>query len=173
MLSIIMKMQVQMNVNKIVLFALLIYSAYSFSQKKQDVYFFLDKNSDQYTLQYIMHNKDIGYINLLSRKEHEYHKKKVKEAKKKGTYRYSADSGRDNLKIKVPKLTFEVILQKKIRLNESEINQFKLINYEWIKNNSWKKIAKQPYDFKDIYFLRKESENTYISYKVALTIVAY
>jgi hypothetical protein len=168
-----MKMQIQMNVNKIILFALLIYPTYSFSQKKQDVYFFLDKDNDQYTLQYIMHNKDIGYINLLSRKEYEHHKKKVKEAKEKGTYRYSPDSGRDNLKIKVPKLTFEVILQKKIRLNESEISQFKSINYEWIKNNSWKKIAKQPHDFKDIYFLKKLSKNTYISYKVGLTIVAY
>ncbi len=98
---------------------------------------------------------------------------KVKEAKKNGTYKYNPESGRDNLKIKVPTLTFEVISIKEIEISDCKLKELKIIDYNWIQNNSWKKIAKQPYNFKDIYFLYKTKNNSYISYKVELAIVAY
>ncbi|QTE21313.1 hypothetical protein [Polaribacter cellanae] len=120
-----------------------------------------------------MHGKDIGLIILSNRKEYEYHQMKVKEAKEKGNYSFDPEGGRDNLKIKVPTLTFQVISMKEVVITDCEISRLKLIDYQWIQNNSWKKIAKQPYDFKDIYFLYKKEKNNYVSYKVGLTIVEY
>ncbi|MCI2230531.1 hypothetical protein MC378_15250 [Polaribacter sp. MSW13] len=165
-----MKTLQTMNANKYFITIFIFYCTFSFSQKKEDVYFILKENNSQYLIT-ANFNQDLEYITLFRRKEYELHKKKVKEAKKNGIYEYNPDSGRDNLKIKVPKLTFEIISKNKI--SECEFLNLKLIDYKWILNNSWKKIAKQPYDFKDIYFLHKIKDGKYISYKVGLTIVEY
>jgi hypothetical protein len=159
-----------LNKNFILLF--LFYNTFSFSQKKEDVYFILKENNSKYLITADF-NQDLEYISLFRRKEYELHKKKVKEAKKNGAYEYNPESGRDNLNIDVPKLTFEIISKKKIEISECEVLNLKLVDYKWILNNSWKKIAKQTYDYKDIYFLHKINRNFYFSYKVGLTIVEY
>lgn len=161
-----------MNVNKFMLLAFFVFSIQTFSQKK-DVYFVIRNADSQYSISSIMFDKEIGYINLLSRKEYEFHQQKVIEAKKKGTYYYDPNSGRDNLGIKVPTLTFEIISKKKIKITDNEMSNLKLVDYDWIRHNAWKKIGKQPHDFKNIYFLYKMEKDTYISYKVGMTIVAH
>lgn len=162
-----------MNVNKITIFVFLLISFQSFSQKNEDVYFVVKNADPHYSISYIMYGEVIGYINLLSRKEYEIHQKKVKEAKNKGTYFYDPNSGRDSLGIKVPTLTFEIISKMKIKITDNEMSNLKLVDYNWIKLNAWKKIGKQPHDFKNIYFLYKMKNDTYTSYKVGMTIVAH
>lgn len=161
-----------MNVNKIILLFFILFSFHSFSQKKEDVYFFLEKNNPEYITPGIFDDK-LDYINLVSRKEYEYHQKKVKEAKRKGKYYFDPNSGRDNLEIRVPTLTFEIISKKKIKITDYEMSKLKLIDYDWIKNNAWKKIGKQPHNFKDIYFVYKIEKDSFISYKVGMTLVEY
>ncbi len=163
----------KMNVNKnSIFFIALFYTIFSFSQKK-DVFFLIEKNNNKYVNVSIF-NKSLKYITLFQRKEYEQHKEKVREAKKKGTYSYNPESGRDNLKIHVPKLTFRIISKKEVKLSEEEISKLNLIDYDWITKNSWKKIAKQPSNFKNIYFLYKErGKEKKFSYKVELTMVEY
>lgn len=161
-----------MNVNRIIILVFLFISFQSFSQKKEDVYLLLDKNNSEFITPGIF-NEKLDYIDLVSRKEYEIHQKKVKEAKNKGTYFYDQNSGRDNLDSKVPSLTFEIISKRKIKITHYEMSKLKLIDYNWIKNNGWKKIGKLPHDFKDIYFLYKIEKDTYISYKVGMTLVAF
>ncbi|WP_156100636.1 hypothetical protein [Gillisia sp. Hel_I_29] len=168
-----MKIRKSMNANKYVSLIFILYSFVSFSQKKEDVYFVLENGSSEYTINNIMLCEKIRYINLLNKKEYEYHQKKIKEAKKNGTYYFDPESGRDNLKIKVSKLTFEIISKEEIKIKEDEIKKLNLVDYNWIQTTSWKKVAKQPVEFKDIYFLKKSNKNTYILYKVEVTIVAY
>lgn len=88
-------------------------SSILYSQTKEDVYFILEENSNEYSISYLMSGKEILIIFLSNRREYEYHQKKVKEAKKKGTYYFNSESGRDNLNIHVSKLTFEIISKKK------------------------------------------------------------
>lgn len=155
-----------------ILLALTFCSCLSFSQQKQDVYFLIDEKNPKYIIPGIF-NKSFNHINIFEREKYQYHLKSVKEAKKNGTYEYNSESGRDNLKIKVPTLTFKVISISEIKLSDCELKKLKLIDYDWLNKNSWKKIGKQPYNFKDIYFLYHTSKNEYISYKVDLTIVEY
>ena len=146
----------------------------SFSQKKQNVYFILEDDNPQYSISHIMFGeKTIGFINLSNRKEYEHYQKKIKEAKKRGEYYFDPEGGADNLNIKVSKLTFEILSRKKIKLEKGTLTKLKLVNYKWLNKNSWKPIAKQPYNFKDIYFLSKIDNNNYISYKVGVTIIAF
>ena len=162
-----------MNVNKkIIMIFFILLATQTFSQMKEDVYFLLEDNHTEYFVPRPF-DKNLDYITVFSRKEYEMRKNKIEEAKRNQLYYYNPESGRDNLKIKVPKLTFKVKSSNKILLKDFEISSLKLIDFDWIKNNSWKKIAKQPYDFKDIYFLYKVNENEYVSHKVGLTIVAY
>lgn len=159
-----------MNVIKIVLLIMLSHSIISFSQKKEDVYLVLNNADLDY---YIAGNFDLNrtYITIYNREEYQYHQKKVEEAKKNGSYHFDPASGRDNLNIKVRKLTFEVLAAERLKASSCEIDRLNLVDYEWILNNSWKKIAKQDYVFKDIYFLKKIDDNEYVSYKVGITIV--
>jgi hypothetical protein len=167
-----MKNLKKMNVNRIVLLLVLTHSIFSFSQKKGDVYFVLkDTDKDYFIAGNFEVNRD--YITIYNREEYEYHQKKVEEAKKKDAYEFDPESGRDNLNIKVSKLIFEVISREKIEITECEIKSQNLVDYNWILNNSWKKIAKQPYDFKDIYFLYQIDKNEYLSYKVGVTVVSH
>jgi hypothetical protein len=94
-----------MNVKIKILLFFILFTNLSFSQKKQDVYFLLKKNSNKYLIAADF-NKKIEHITLFKKKEYLLHKTKVKEAKKNGTYEYNHESGRDNLKIHVPKLKF-------------------------------------------------------------------
>lgn len=165
-----MKNLERMNVVKDLMVLLLFCAISSFSQKKEDVYFLLDKNNCEYLTPGIFDDK-IDFINIVNRKEYEYHQEKVKEAKSKGLYYFDPESGRDNLGIHVPKLTFEIISRKQLTLTTTELSNLKLIDYTWIKENSWKKIAKQPYNYRNIYFLHKTDTNKYIRYHVGLTII--
>ncbi|WP_027127523.1 hypothetical protein [Gelidibacter mesophilus] len=122
-------------------------------------------------MSYMMFGEKIGFINLLNKKEYDYHQKKVEEAKNDGDYYFDPASGRDNLDIQVSKLTFEVMTTEEIKLSNNEIEKLNLVNYNWILNNSWKKIAREPYDFKDIYFLKHIDNNDYVKYKVGVTII--
>ncbi|WP_163518136.1 hypothetical protein [Gelidibacter japonicus] len=166
-----MKNLKKMNVNKIVFLIMLSHSIISFSQKKEDVYFVLEDVNSEYAINNIMYGEKIGFIILLNKEEYQYHQKKVEEAKKNGSYHFDPASGRDNLNIKVRKLTFEVLAAERLKASSCEIDRLNLVDYEWILNNSWKKIAKQDYVFKDIYFLKKIDDNEYVSYKVGITIV--
>lgn len=161
------------NVNKVVLLLVLTHSIFSFSQKKEDVYFILENDDPEYVINHLMYGEKIGFINLFNRKDYEYHQTKVKEAKNKGEYYYNPESGRDNLNIKVLKLTFKVLSRKKIRITNDYIEKLNLVDYNWILENSWKKLGNQPYDFKDIYFLYQMDQNEYISYKVGVTILSH
>ncbi|NLP59348.1 hypothetical protein [Lutibacter sp. B1] len=167
-----MKNQIQMNANNFFLILFLLHSTLSFSQKQVDVFFVLEKENTDYLFTGNL-DENINYITLFNRKDYEFHRKKVIEAKKEGKYFFDKESGTDNLNINVSKLTFEIISSKKIELTNCNLNNLKLVNYKWLNENSWKKIAKQPYDYKNIYFLYKIKENVYKSYKVGLTLVAY
>ena len=112
-LILIMKNLKTMSVTKYIVFFIFLFSSFlSFSQKKEDVYFVMNKNNDKYIITGNLNNLT-DYITIYNRKEYEYHQKKVKEAKKKGTYYFNSESGRDNLNIHVSKLTFEIISKKK------------------------------------------------------------
>lgn len=161
-----------MNIHRFALLLLFTHSIYSFSQAKEDVYFILNDSDKEYRF-YGNLDLERDYITLYNRKEYEYHQKEVEEAKNKGTYYYDPESSRDNLGINVSKLTFEVLSSKRLILSESDIKKLNIVDYKWILGNSWKKIAKQPYDFKDIYFLYSIEGNQYIQYKVGVTIVSH
>jgi hypothetical protein len=142
------------------------------SAQLRDVYFLIEMDN----LEYIIPNRfneKLSYISLIDKKEYEYNQKKIKEAKEKGEYYFNQESGKDNLKVKVSKLTFKIISSKKIDLTDCEISKLNLINYDWLKENSWKKIAKQSYDFKNIYFLYQIKKGVYILYNVSLTIIEH
>jgi hypothetical protein len=168
-----MKNQKAMDVNKNILIMFMFYSIFSFSQKKLDVYFVLNDDNSEYVINSIMFNEKIIFINLLNKKEYQHYQKKVREAKEKGTYDFDLESGRDNIEINVSKLTFEIISREEKLLSKCEIEKLNLVDYNWILNNSWKKIANQPYDFKNIYFLDEIKSGNYKKYKVGVTIVAH
>ncbi|MDO7138987.1 hypothetical protein [Algibacter lectus] len=167
-----MKSQEAMNVNKSLLIVFMLCSIFSFSQNKKDVFFICKNDNNEYFIAGKF-DEDRDYITVYNREEYEYHQKKVKEAKNKGEYHFDPASGRDNLNMKVSKLTFEIISREKKLLSKCEIKKLNLVDYNWIINNSWKKIAKQPCDFKNIYFLHEIKNGNYESYKVGVTIVAY
>lgn len=75
--------------------------------------------------------------------------------------------------IHVSKLTFEVLSYKKLTLTECDIKKLNVVNYDWIINNSWKKITKQTHDFENIYFLHEVGSRQFIQYKVGVTIVSH
>src|SRR5690606_38438423 len=110
-----MKNLKKMNVNKIVFLIMLSHSIISFSQKKEDVYFVLEDVNSEYAINNIMYGEKIGFIILLNKEEYQYHQKKVEEAKKNGSYHFDPASGRDNLNIKVRKLTFEVLAAERLK----------------------------------------------------------
>ena len=175
-----MKIHTIININKFILFFILT-SFSSFSQKK-DVYFLLNETHKEYILftspgKISVHGKYSKFknINLTNRKEYMRHQKKVKEAKKNGTYSYSPECGCDNLKMPVSSLEFSVISRKKIKLSHYDLHKLNLVDYKWIKENSWKPINRKYYkvNFKDLYFLYKISENKYVSFKVGITLSAH
>lgn len=168
-----MKNQKTMNVNKSLLVVFILHSIFSFSQNKKDVYFVLKDDNSEYAINHIMFGEKVAFINLLNKKEYEYHQKKVKDAKDKGVYHFDPESGRDNLNIKVSKLTFKILSREKKSISKCEIKKLNVVDYNWIINNSWKKIAKQPHDFKNIYFLNSIGKDNYELYKVAVTVVAH
>lgn len=162
-----------MNVNKILLVVFILNFTISFSQEKKDVYFILEEVNSEYAFNKIMFDRKIGFINLYNKEEYEYHQKKVKEAKDKGEYYFDPNSGRDNLNIKVSKLTFEIISIEKSLVPKCEKKKLNLVDYNWILSNSWKKIAQQHIDFKDIYFLYETKKDYYQLFKVEVTIVSH
>ncbi|MFD0834668.1 hypothetical protein ACFQ0I_02745 [Mariniflexile aquimaris] len=167
-----MKNQKTMNANKFLIIFFIFQSILSFSQKKNNAFFICKyDDKDYYIAGNFENNRE--YITIYNREEYEYHQKKVKEAKDKGEYYFDPASGRDNLNLKVSKLTFEIISKEKKLLSKYEIKKLNLVDYNWILKNSWKKIAKQPCDFKDIYFLNEIENENYELYKVGVTISAY
>ncbi len=82
--------------------------------------------------------------------------------------------GIDNVKIKISSLKFRIISRTGIKLNNCELQKLNLVDYPWIKENSWKPINRKLYsvDFKDLYFIYKIKENHYIRYKVHITITS-
>ncbi|KAB1159376.1 hypothetical protein F7018_03430 [Tenacibaculum aiptasiae] len=167
-----------MNANKL-LYIIFFYSVFTFSQNKEDVYFIMNnKKSNKYL---IIGELDVltNYITVYNKKEYDYHQKKVKEAKEKGTFEWDAEGGRDNLNIHVTKLTFVILSKKKITIEPCKFYQLKIVNYNWLLTEGWKQIngkepdTGKPLSFKDIYFLYKIDKNKYISYKVGVTTVAY
>ena len=162
-----------MNATKISILLFLI-SFLGYSQK-EDAYFLLDNNHSEYLLstsqgeiQYEGKYSNFGIIYLTNRKEHEAYQKKIKEAKNK----FDSVSGRDNLNMNVFSLEFSVITRENIKLKNCELHKLNLVDYNWIKENSWKPINRKLYkiDFKNLYFLYKIKENEYMRYKVAITI---
>lgn len=166
-------------IKQTLLYIIFFYSFFTFSQKKEDVYFIMNKNNEEYVISHLMHGKDIGIIILSNRKEYEYHQKKVKEAKEKGTYDWDPEGGRDNLNIHVSKLIFKVKSKKKVIIEHCDFHQLKIVDYNWLLTEGWKQIngkepdTGKPLSFKDIYFLHKIGKEKYISYKVSVTVVAY
>ena len=150
----------------------------TFSQKKEDVYFIMNKNNNEYIISHLMHGKDIGLIILSNREEYEYHQKKAKEAKEKGKYTFDPEGGRDNLNIHVSKLTFKIKSKKKVTIRHHDFYKLKIVDYNWLLTEGWKQIngkepkTGKPLSFKDIYFLSKIDKEIYISYKVGGTLVA-
>lgn len=138
----------------------------------------MNKNNDKYIITGNLNNLT-DYITIYNRKEYEYHQKKVKEAKKKGTYYFNSERGRDNLNIHVSKLTFEIISKKKKIIEHCDFDQLKIVDYKWLLTEGWKQIngrdieTGKPLNFKDIYFLHKIDRNEYLSYKVGVTIVSH
>ncbi len=169
-----------MSVNKpIVLTIILCYSFLAISQnQKKDVHFLMNKKNDNYLITGEL-DSFTDYITIYNRKEYEYHQKKVKEAKKKETYYFNSESGRDNLNIHVSKLTFKIISKKKITIEHCDFHQLKPVDYNWLLTEGWKQIngrdieTGKPLSFMDIYFLSKINKDKYISYKVGVTIIAY
>lgn len=168
-----------MNANKkILLYIIFFYSVFTFSQKKEDVYFIMDKNNNEYLITGEL-NSFTSYITIYNREEYEYHQKKVKEAKEKGKYTFDPEGGRDNLNIHVSKLTFKVKSKKKVTIRHHDFYKLKIVDYNWLLTEGWKQIngkepkTGKPLSFKDIYFLSKIDKDKYISYKVGVTVVAY
>jgi len=163
----------KMSVNKLYLFFLLI-PFFCFSQKeKEDVYFLLGRKNLEYVIPNNFKKIGIGDIlNVYDKKEYEAHQKRVKEAKVNGAYEFDPESGKDNLNMNVFSFEFKVISKKKRKLNSCELNKLNLVDYAWIKENSWKPINREVYkvDFKDLYFIYKIKENEYLFYKVGITV---
>lgn len=157
-----------MSVNKIGILILFLISSLCFSQNK-DVYFLLDKNNPIYVVPGLFDNK-LDYINLTIRKEYEYHEKKVKEAKKNGTYSYDKESGRDNLNISVPTMEFRILSKERIVLDKCQLQKLRWVDFDWLESESWKPLAGKESDFKNIHFLNKLDNDIYMSYKVGRTI---
>lgn len=167
-----------MNV-KIINLLFFLSNAFCFSQNKQDVYFVMDENNAKYHVSYLIQNEEIGFIFLSDRKEFEHYQKKVKQAKKNGTYFYSPESGRDNLGIYVSKFALKVKNKEQLKLGHSDLKKLRLVNYNWILSEGWKQIngkdivTGKPLSFKNIYFLHKIKKDKYISYKVAVAHLSF
>lgn len=164
-----------MNVNRILLIIFII-PIISFSQKR-DVYFILKDNNPEYVIttsngKFTKKNvlDKFKFIYLSFRKEFEKQQMKIEENKKKGIHYGISDL--DSYP-RIPSLDFEVKSRKKIKLNHLQLTPLWLVDFEWLKKNSWKKIGKQSYDFRATYFLYKIEKDTYISYKVEMTVIEY
>ncbi len=153
-----------MTVNKLYI-VLLFIPFFCFTQKK-DVYFLLDKNHPTYIIPYDF-KKTLHKIILSNRNEYEQREVKKAEDKKKGTYTGYAELDEAPF---VSTMEFTVISRKKIELTVCEFQILNLVDYKWIEKNAWKKIGQQTSDFKDIYFLYKEKDKSYILYKVDMTV---
>ncbi|WP_066222093.1 hypothetical protein [Formosa haliotis] len=168
-----------MNVNKKILISIIIVLPFIlFSQKQKDVYFVLNENNSEY---FIPGNFDenLEYINILGRKEYEYHQEEVRIAKKEGRYYFDPEGGRDNLNIHVPKFTFRILSKEIVELDDYDLQNLKLVDYNWFKTEGWKQIngkeldTGKPLSFKDVYFLYNISKTKYVKYKVAVTITSH
>lgn len=176
-----MQTQEVMNVSKHVILNIVLFnSLFLFSQKKQDVYFIMNKDNHKYIILGKL-NKFLksDIITVYDRKEYEYHQKKITEAKKKGKYYFDHEGGRDNLKIHVSKLTFEIKEKKSMSISHCELHKLRIIDYKWLLTEGWKQIngkditTGKPLSFKNIYFLSRIDKEEYISYKVGVTVIAY
>lgn len=167
-----------MNVNKI-LIVLVLLSLQSFAQKK-DAYFLLDENNPNFVFNTntgILTRKhslsNFSMISLLSRNQYETHKNDLQKFEQK-----LKDLGRNPTREEFkqrPRLRswdFKVISRKKIDISHCELHKLNLVDFEWLKKNSWKENNPNIL-FKDLYFIYKIEKGKYISYKVGRTLVAH
>ncbi|MGG8498156.1 hypothetical protein ACQY1Q_17280 [Tenacibaculum sp. TC6] len=143
----------------------------SFSQtKKDDAYFILDNNNKEYTLGNRNYtDKSYESFPIYNRKEYEKREKKIAEEKKNGTY-YRLDYYGNE----IPKtLSFRKVHGSKTEtINHCDIHFLNLVDYKWIRDNSWKENNPNIL-FKDLYFLLKIDKNKYLKFKVERTVIAY
>lgn len=167
-----------MNANNYIQTLMIFYSMFIFSQEKENVYFIMDKNNDQYLITGKL-NRFSDYITIYNRKEYNYIKAKVKEAKKKGEYSFDPESGKNNLNLNISKLTFKIKQKKNLNIDYCNLSKLRIVNYNWLLSEGWKQINGKdpitggPLNFKNIYFLTKIDEQNYIAYKVGMTVVAH
>ena len=168
----------KININKILVFLVLL-TLQSFAQKK-DAYFLLDKNNPNFTFS-ASNGKltketllsDFSIIYLLPKKEYETYRNDLQKFEQK-----LKDLGRNptreefNQRPRLGSWDFEVISRKKVTINHRDLDKLNIVNFEWLKRNSW--IENNPNIlFKDLYFLFKIEKDKYISYKVGRTLVEY
>ncbi len=169
-----------MNANRLLVLFVFI-SFFSFAQKhRQDAYFLLENNNSEFIF-----STETGKINsktnlyeidnfyLLRRYQYQTHKNNLKKFKQK-----LKDLGRNptleefNKRPRLKSWGFEVISRKKVKINHCELHKLNLVDFEWLKLNSWKENNPNIL-FKNLYFLFKIEDDTYISYKVDRTIIIH
>jgi len=66
-----------------------------------------------------------------------------------------------------------VIKKEKEFLKGSDLNELRIVDYDWVIKNGWKGRNNPNILFKNLYFLFKVKKDQFIKYKVGRTIIAY
>ncbi|MEX1383835.1 hypothetical protein [Lutibacter sp.] len=157
-----------MNVNKLLILAL-IFPLFCFSQnQKEDAYFIISKDHKEYTLGSHKNTSNFESFSLYDKIEYNKRQERIKKDKDDGRPNY------DNNKRLPNTLTFRVKSKKKEVITHCDIHKLKLnvVDYNWLIYNSWKENNPNIL-FKDLYFLLKIEKDKYLKYKVERTVIAY
>ena len=157
-----------MNVIRLILFLFLL-SFSSLSQEKKDTYFVIDMNHSKYLIKTQggdLNQSNYGKINqfiIYNRYEYEKEMKERKETE------FIGFRSKD-----IPKTSyFNVIKKEKEFLKGSDLNELRIVDYDWVIKNGWKGRNNPNILFKNLYFLFKVKKDQFIKYKVGRTIIAY
>jgi hypothetical protein len=159
-----------MNVNKLSII-LLIIPFFCFSQKK-DAYFIIESDDKEYIITNVFDEK-LNFITIFERtgyKNYENDIQKFEEKLRNLGRKPTREEFSERPKLK--SWDFEIISRKKVILNHCELQKLNLVNFEWLKKNSWKENNPNIL-FKNLYFIYKIEKETYILYKVERTIVIH
>ena len=166
-----------MTVNKFLLVMVLL-PFLCFSQEiKPDVYHILNDNNPKYVYKFAFLKNDaknkykkdylrVSLFELFNRKEYENREKLIKEDKRNGTYSFF-----NNYPIIISH-AFNVEKKNELKISDCQINKLKIVNFEWLKMNSWKENNPNILFNKLFFLLKIDDKNTYVKYEVGRTIIA-
>jgi len=161
---------------KIIIVFLFFFSIQSFGQKK-DAYFVLKENDSKYVL--FTENGEINksnlfkidLFNILLRNQYETYDndlKKFKQELKELERNPTLEEYKKRPRLK--SYDFKIISRKKIELKHQELIKLNLVDFEWLKENSWKENNPNIL-FEKLYFIYKIENDNYIEYDVERTVI--